>query len=177
MSDLFFTAVSKVTSDDQQASSRRSVQLSWIPLITQIDDSFTYEVGYIDQPSSTACTRTSLSTLPEGYTSFINITDSSVLVTGLNSGTCYLFGVRVYSSRTPIPGGWTLLLYQTDITGIFIFFILIVTFVAFFNLIVDTDSVKCSYISLVGGTVSGYVLSAILLVALVIQNVWILKRR
>ena len=51
------------------------------------------------------------------------------------------------------------------------------TFCCFFNLIVDTDSVKCSCISLIGGTVSGYVLSVILLVVLVIQNVWILKRR
>ena len=77
-----------------------------------------YEVGYIAQPSNTACTSTILSTLPEGYTSFINTTDSSVVVTGLDSGTCYLFGVRVYSSRSPIPGEWTLILQLTNATGI-----------------------------------------------------------
>ena len=38
---------------------------------------------------------------------------------------------------------------------------------------------KCGYSGLIGGTVSGYVLSVILLVVLVIQTVWILyhKRR
>ena len=120
MRPLIFSlsVVSRVTSEGQQATSRTSVQLSWIPLFTQTDDSFTYEVGYIDQPSSTACTSTSLSTLPEGYTSFINTTNSSVVVTGLDSGTCYLFGVRVYSSRSPVPGEWRLLLQQTNKTGI-----------------------------------------------------------
>ena len=116
--DLSLSVVSGVTSEGQQATTRTSVQLSWTPLITQTDDSFTYEVGYIAQPSNTACTGTIPSTLPEGYTSFINTTNSSVVVTGLDSGTCYLFGVRVYSSRTPIPGGWTLFLQQTDTTGI-----------------------------------------------------------
>ena len=116
--DLSLSVVSGVTSEDQQANTRTSVQLSWIPLFTQTDDSFTYEVGYIAQPSNAACTSTSLTTLPEGYTSFINATSSSVVVTGLDSGTCYLFGVRVYSSRTPIPGGWSLFLQQTNTTGI-----------------------------------------------------------
>ena len=74
--------------------------------------------GYIAQPSNTACTSTILITLPEGYTSFINTTGSSVVVTGLNYGTCYLFGVRVYFSRSPVPGEWTLLLQQTDTTGL-----------------------------------------------------------
>ena len=51
--------------------------------------------------------------------------------------------------------------------------------VLFFNLIVGIDLLKCGYTGLIGGTVSGYVLSVILLVALAIQNVWILyhKRR
>ena len=84
----------------------------------RLRDSFTYEVGYIAQTSNTACTGTSLSTLPVGYTSFINTTGSSVVVTGLNSGTCYLFGVRVYSSRSSVPGEWTLMLQQSDTTGI-----------------------------------------------------------
>ena len=77
-------------------------------------------MGYIAQHtcSNTDCTSTSLSTLPEGYKSFINTTGSSVVVTGLDSETCYLFGVRVYSSRYPVPGGWTLLLNQTDAAGI-----------------------------------------------------------
>ena len=79
-------------------------------------------MGYIAQPSNTDCTSTIISTLPEGYTSFMNTTNSSVEVTGLDSGTCYLFGVRVYSSRSPrpVPGEWTLLLQQTDTEGIHI---------------------------------------------------------
>ena len=122
MKPLIFSlsVVSGVTSEGLQATTRTSVQLSWTPLITQTDDSLTYEVGYFAQPSNTACASTSLSTLPEGYTSFINTTNSSVVVTGLDSGTCYLFGVRVYlrvySSRT-IPGEWTLIQQQTNNAG------------------------------------------------------------
>ena len=82
-------------------------------------------MGYISQPSNTVCTGTILSTLPELYTSFINTTGRSVEVTGLNYGTCYLFGVRVYSSRSPVPGEWTLILQQTDITGILFIYTLV----------------------------------------------------
>ena len=98
--------------------------MSWTIVITQTDDSLTYEVGYIAQPNNTACTTTILSTLPEQYASFINTTGSSVVVTGLNYGICYLFGVRVYSSRSPVPGEWRLLLQQTDTTGILYIYIL-----------------------------------------------------
>ena len=115
---FIISGVSRVTSEDQQATTRTSVQISWTPLITQTDDSFSYEVGYIAQPNNAACTGRIPSTLPEGYTSFMNTTNSSVVVTGLNSGTCYLFGVRVYSSRSPVPGEWTLILQQTNTTGI-----------------------------------------------------------
>ena len=115
--DLSLSVVSGVTSEGQQTTTRTSVHLSWTPLITQTDDSLTYEVGYIAQPSSTACTSTILTTLPEGYTSSINTSDNSVVVVGLDLGTCYLFGVRVYSSRS-VPGEWTLLLQQTDTAGI-----------------------------------------------------------
>ena len=122
---LSLSVVSGVTSESHQTTARTSVPLSWTPLITQTDDSFTYEVGYIAQPSNTACTSTSLITLSEGYISFINTTGSSVVVTGLDSGTCYLFGVRVYSSRSPVPGEWTLLLQQTNTTGILFIFTLV----------------------------------------------------
>ena len=45
------------------------------------------------------------------------------------------------------------------------------------NLFIGIDSVKCSCTGLIGGTVSGYVLSVILLVVLVIQSVWILYQK
>ena len=134
-------------------------------------------MGYIDQPSNTACTSTILSTLLEGYTSFINTTGSNVVVTGLNYGTCYLFGVRVHSSKSPVPGKWTLLLTQTDTIGTLFTWYSIMNCNCFFNLVIGIDSVKCSCTSLIGGTVSGYVISVILLVALVIQTVWILYNK
>ena len=133
-------------------------------------------MGYIAQPSNTACTSTSLSSLSEGYTSFINTTGSSVVVPGLDLGTCYLFGVRVYSSRSSVLGEWTLLLNQTDTTGTLYTWYLIIN-CCFFNLVIGIDSVKFSYTGLIGGTVSGYVVSVILLVVLVIQSVWILYHK
>ena len=81
-----------------------SVTLSWPPLVTQTLDTFTYEIGYITtRTDNTQCTTTTngidVSTLPEGYTLFDNTTGNSTVVTSLQPGTCYMFGVRVYSQQ------------------------------------------------------------------------------
>ena len=101
---------------DQQPDQRpttTSVTLLWSPLITQVDDFYRYEVGYIARPGNTQCTDSNYVTLPDGYTLLGNTTGNSIVVTSLQPGTCYLFGVRVYSSLSEVPGGWTLLLQQT----------------------------------------------------------------
>ena len=85
-----------------------TVTVSWSPLITLTRDTFTYEVGYIARPDDTQCS-TDVSddvnvTLPDGFRLFGNTTGSSIAVTSLQPGTCYVFGVRVYSAMSEDVG-------------------------------------------------------------------------
>ena len=66
--------------------------------------------------NNTLCTATgqSLISIFEDYRSFVNTSKNSAEVTGLQPGICYKFGVRMYSSRSIIPGEWTLILQQTQ---------------------------------------------------------------
>ncbi len=83
------------------------VNLSWHHIIADI---LLYEVGYTAAPNDTWCT-SDVITLPDVYTVFGNTTNNSMVVTGLESGTCYVFGVRVYYSIE--SGEWNTLLYTT----------------------------------------------------------------
>ena len=110
---IFITAViSSLLSSDEQLS----IVLSW----PATDNALIYEVGYsIWLPDAQQCANGgNIDTLPDGYTLFGNTTDSSIVVTGLQPGTCYVFGVRAYSSNVLMPGKWTLLFVATD-SGIF----------------------------------------------------------
>ena len=97
-----------VTSDEQPTTTT-SITLSWSPLTTQTDDNFTYNIGYI---TDIQCNN-SVITLPDEYTVFGNTTGNSIVVTGLQPGTCYVFGVRVYTSKSKDFGKWTTLYAQT----------------------------------------------------------------
>ena len=104
------SVVSSVESSNEQLSI--SIVFSW----PGTDDPLIYEVGYsIWLPDAQQCAnRENIDTLPDGYTLFGNTTDSSIVVTGLQPGTCYVFGVRVYSSNVQMPGKWTLLFVATN---------------------------------------------------------------
>ncbi len=66
-----------------------------------------YQVGY---SSDTQC-NDSIDTLPAGYTLFGNTTSNSIVVTGLEPDTCYVFGVRVHL------GKWSVIVLRT-LTGV-----------------------------------------------------------
>ena len=69
--------------------------------------SYTYEVAYISRPDNTECSG-DLTTLPDGYTVYlVNTSADNIEVFGLMPGTCYIFGVRVYTSISDSPGEFT----------------------------------------------------------------------
>ncbi len=65
-----------------------------------------YQVGY---SADTQCNG-SIDTLPAGYTLFGNTTSNSIVVTGLEPGTCYVFGVRVHLVGS---GKWSVIVLRT----------------------------------------------------------------
>ncbi len=67
-----------------------------------------YQVGY---STDTQCNN-SIDTLPAGYTLFDNTTNNSIIVSGLEQGTCYVFGVRVLVGS----GKWSVIVLRT-LTG------------------------------------------------------------
>ena len=73
-----------------------------------------YEVAYAVHPQgSIECTVTDTTTFTELYISYLNTTDSSVNVTGLEPSTCYIFGIRVYTVGLGEVGEWILLVNST----------------------------------------------------------------
>ena len=88
-------------------TSIRFVKLSWQSLTNVIDVSYTYEVAYISRPDNTECSD-DLTTLPDGYTLYsVNTSSDNIEVFDLIPGTCYAFGVRVYTSISDNPGEFT----------------------------------------------------------------------
>ena len=65
-----------------------------------------YQVGY----SADIQCNDSIDTLPAGYTLFGNTTSNSIVVTGLEPDTCYVFGVRVYLR---VSGEWSVIVLRT----------------------------------------------------------------
>ena len=68
-----------------------------------------YQVGY---SADTQC-NDSIDTLPAAYTLFGNTTSNSIVVTGLEPDTCYVFGVRVHLKGS---GKWSVIVLRT-LTG------------------------------------------------------------
>ena len=91
------------------------MQLSWDALPVVSIDEFFYEISF---SAIQDCSSVSVSTLPQDYTSFKNTRSSTAVVTGLEANTCYVFGVRVYSTRTSQPGEWTVSVNSTLPQGI-----------------------------------------------------------
>ena len=88
-------------------ASIRFVKLSWQPLTNVANISYTYEVAYISRPDDTECSG-DLTTLPDGYTVYpVNTSSDNIEVFGLMPDTCYVFGVRVYTSISISPGEFT----------------------------------------------------------------------
>ena len=78
----------------------------WEPLIPVSDVTYEYEVAYSVDPE---CSGDPVS-LPDGYTLYYPRTSNHYIeVVGLMSGTCYVFGVRAYTSVTDSPGEFSLI--------------------------------------------------------------------
>ena len=71
---------------------------------------YTYEVAFI-LSTDRECSSTNVNTLPDGYTSYRNTTETHIEIIELESNTCYIFGVRVYST---VPGDWNILVERTE---------------------------------------------------------------
>ena len=76
--------------------------MSWEPLPSVTNVTYEYEVAY---SVDSQCTNNSVS-LPNGYTIYSpRTTSNSTEVFGLMSGTCYVFGVRAFTSVIPNSPG------------------------------------------------------------------------
>ena len=98
--------VHKILSGLSTIPTANSVYVLWEPLIPVSDVSYEYEVAYSVDPE---CSSDPVS-LPDGYTLYYPRTSNQYIeVVGLMSGTCYVFGVRAYTSVTDSPGEFSLI--------------------------------------------------------------------
>ena len=109
----YFSVVTNISSSVQDSS---SVTLSWSRVITETGDVIGYQVGY---SADTQCNG-SIDTLPAGYTLFGNTTSNSIVVTGLEPDTCYVFGVSVHLEELE---KWSVIVLRTlTLTGQWVLF-------------------------------------------------------
>ena len=74
---------------------------------------YTYEVAF-NISSDRECSNTNMNTLTDGYISYVNTTETEIIITGLQSNTCYIFVVRIYSPYSTVPGDWNILVEKTE---------------------------------------------------------------
>ena len=72
------------------------------------DVSYQYEVVYKHIPDDKECSGSVDTDILQDYTVYMNTSSSQVNVNHLMSDTCYIFGVRVYTSVSSTPGEFTL---------------------------------------------------------------------
>ncbi len=101
--------ISVVTNLSSTHQTLTNVTLYWNPLITLSDELVVYQVGYSVIPNDTPCIDTN-GTVVSINRVFGNTTSDSIVVTGLEPDTCYVFGVRVYSIKY---GEWNTLMLKT----------------------------------------------------------------
>ena len=87
-------------------STTTGIILVWEQLAHESIVTYEYEVAY---SVDTLCSDDHVS-LPDGYTLYYPRTSNNYIeVVGLMSGTCYVFGVRAYTSVTDSPGEFSLI--------------------------------------------------------------------
>ena len=96
-------------------SSITIAELSWKSIPNTAIDIHFYEVGLLitsgDQDCSSSVNQTVLSVGNLSY--IISTNTTTAVVTNLEADTCYVFGVRVYSTRKGQPGEWTIRVNST----------------------------------------------------------------
>ena len=119
-----------------------SVQLSWEAIISNNDITYTYEVAFIVS-TDTECSSSNVNTLPDGYTSYLNTSDTEIDIIELEADTCYVFGVRIYSTYSTVPGDWNILVERTEGNCVYIIYI-----VKLFRITLHSDYIIFSAISI-----------------------------
>ena len=122
-----------------------SVQLSWEAIISNDDITYTYEVAFIVS-TDTECSSSNVNTLPDGYTSYLNTSDTEIEIIELEADTCYIFGVRIYSSYSTVPGDWNILVERTEGNCLYIYICIII--VKLFRNSLHSDYIVFSAISI-----------------------------
>ena len=95
-------------------SSVTFADLSWNALPNTTIDEYFYEIGLSIANADQDCSRVHPNIIPQPYT---NTSNSTAVVTSLEDNTCYVFGIRVYSTRTGQPGNWTFSINSTLAKG------------------------------------------------------------
>ena len=90
-----------------------SVQLSWEAISTYNEITYIYEVAFIPS-TDRECSSTNANTLPDGYTSYHNTTETHIEIIELEKNTCYIFGVRAYALHSTVPGEWNIVVERTE---------------------------------------------------------------
>ena len=107
-------------SDLSAQISFKFVKLTWSFIPDVAVDDYWYEIGFAEVTSDQRCSTVNTTTLPQHYESYTNTsTSGNVDLTGLKVDTCYVFGVRVYSTRTGQPGEWTVRVNSTLPEGMY----------------------------------------------------------
>ena len=104
-----FLLISVVTNLSSSHQTTNAITLSWNPLITLSDELIVYQVGYSVIPNDTQCNDTNGTVLSINRV-FGNTSSDSIVVTGLEPDTCYVFGVRAHSINY---GEWNTLILKT----------------------------------------------------------------
>ena len=101
--------ISVVTNLSSTYEITNAITLYWNPLITLSDELVVYQVGYSVIPSDTQCNDANGTVLSINRV-FGNTTNDSIVVSGLEPDTCYVFGVRAYAINY---GQWNTLILKT----------------------------------------------------------------
>ena len=109
-----FILITVVTNLSSYHQTTNAITLSWNPLITLSDELVVYQVGYSVIPNDTQCNDTNGTVLSINSV-FSNTTNDSIVVSGLEPDTCYVFGVRVYSINY---GEWNTLILKTIFSSV-----------------------------------------------------------
>ena len=105
-----FLLISVVTNLSSTHQTTNAITLYWNPLITLSDELVVYQVGYIVIPNNTQCNDINGIVLSINIV-FDNTTNDSIIVTGLEPDTCYVFEVRAHLIN--YAGEWNILILKT----------------------------------------------------------------